>query len=181
MTTTSRTSTSTEALREQLEPVRGALLDTARAHAAALIDHVRVEAETILTDAAASVDSEVDRAEERARQTARARSEQHLHRARADAQQHLLRTRAVIVARLVDATHRAAQDLRDDPRYCDLLDHFERLARDQLGPDAEIERDPDIVGGIVAHCGSRRVDYSLAALADRALDQLGDEIERMSS
>jgi hypothetical protein len=79
----------------------------------------------------------------------------------------------------VATTRRAVLDLRADPRYPALLDHFEQVARRQLGADAVIERDPDGVGGIVAHQGDRRVDYSLAALADRALDTLGDDIERL--
>ena len=46
------------------------------------------------------------------------------------------------------------------------------------GSVAVIERDPDPAGGIVAELGSRRVDYSLPQLADRALDVLADEVAR---
>ncbi len=68
--------------------------------------------------------------------------------------------------------------MRDDPRYPALLDHFEAVAREQLGDDAVIERDPIPGGGIVAELGSRRVDYTLPQLADRALEVLADEVAR---
>lgn len=99
--------------------------------------------------------------------------------ARADANQRILRTRATIDERILDATRRAVLELREDPRYPGLLDHLERLARSQLGADEVIERDPEGAGGIIGHLDGRRVDYTLATLADRALDQLGDDIERL--
>ena len=50
------------------------------------------------------------------------------------------------------------------------------MARDQLGPGARIERDPPELGGVVATAGTRRVDYTLTALAERALNDHADEV-----
>ena len=74
------------------------------------------------------------------------------------------------------AVRAAALDLEDDARYPDLIDMLEALARKQLGPAARIERDPGGLGGIAAADGSRRVDYTLPALAERALESVADKV-----
>ena len=105
-------------------------------------------------------------------------SDQRIANTRADAHDAVLSARARTHDRLVEAAHAAAMNMRHDPRYPALLDHFEAVAREQLGDDAVIERDPLSRGGIVAELGSRRVDYSLPRLADRALEVLADEVAR---
>ena len=45
------------------------------------------------------------------------------------------------------------------------------------GPDAEISEPPE--GGVVAVAAGRRWDFSLPALAGRAVDALGPEVERL--
>lgn len=166
-------------LRKQLEPVRAALLENARCRAEQIVDEAHAAADAIVADATETADGEIRRAEDRARAAAQARSDQKLEQARAGAHQHVLQTKADIARRLVDATHQAVRDLPSDPRYPDLLVHLERLARNQLGPDVEIERDPDGFGGVIGRHGSRRVDYTLPALGDRALNQLGDDTEQL--
>jgi len=69
--------------------------------------------------------------------------------------------------------------LRTAPDYAQLLDGLAARARAQLGPDAQIVRDPKDVGGVIAEEGVRRVDYTLPALADRALAELGEKLESM--
>lgn len=170
---------SSERLREQLQPVRAALLENARSRASSILDEAKTAAEAVVAEATEEADGEVRRAEERARAAAQARSDQKLEQVRADAHLLILRTEADITRRLTDATHRAAMDLRNDPRYENLVVHFEQLARAQLGPDTELERDPGGLGGVVGRCGSRRVDYTLPALSDRALNRLGDFTEQL--
>ena len=74
----------------------------------------------------------------------------------------------------------SAPSLRHDPRYGALLDRLESLARQQLGAGAAVERDPVVAGravvGVIATLGSRRVSYTLPALARRALRELGEEV-----
>lgn len=67
--------------------------------------------------------------------------------------------------------------LREDGRYPEFLDRLARTARDQLGPDAEVEVDPPGLGGVIGRKGRVSVDYTLPALADRAIASLGDELE----
>ena len=179
MTVASLARPSSEQLREQLEPVRYALLENARSRAEQIIEEAHAAADAVVADATEKADGEIRRAVDRARAAAQARSDQRLEQARAGAHQHILRTKADITRRLAVATHEAVLDLRSDPRYPDLLAHLERLARSQLGPDAEIDRDPDGVGGAIGRHGPRRVDYTLPALGDRALNQLGDYTEQL--
>lgn len=72
-----------------------------------------------------------------------------------------------------------ARELRPDPAYPALLDRLERVSLEQLGDGARVERDPADGGGVVAEAGGRRVDYSLAALAERCLRKLGAEVEQL--
>jgi len=67
--------------------------------------------------------------------------------------------------------------LHDDSRYPELLDRLVRTARDQLGPDAEVELDPPGLGGVIGRKGRTSVDYTLPALVDRTIASLGDELE----
>ena len=69
--------------------------------------------------------------------------------------------------------------LQEDSRYPALLDRLARMAREQLGPDAEVEVDPPGLGGVIGRKGRVSVDYTLPALADRAIASLGDELERL--
>ncbi|WP_240777790.1 V-type ATP synthase subunit E family protein [Nonomuraea basaltis] len=68
----------------------------------------------------------------------------------------------------------AARELRNDPA---LLARLRDLVRNRVGPDALVIEHPD--GGIVGEAPGRRVDAGLAALADRAIDGLGAEVERL--
>jgi vacuolar-type H+-ATPase subunit E/Vma4 len=66
--------------------------------------------------------------------------------------------------------------LRSAADYPDVLDALAARAAARLGEGTHAERDPP-GGGVVATAGSRRIDYTLPALADRACDALGESIE----
>lgn len=162
-----------------LEPVRRALLADAESEAGERRRVAEREAAAIRAEADAAVADAVRRAEDHARATVRIRTAQSLERARAEAHGAVLRARDEARGRLADATREAAVALRHDPRYPDLLDRLELLAVDQLGTSAVVHRDPEPSGGVIAEASGRRVDYSLEALAARALDVLGDEIAEL--
>lgn len=162
----------------ELQPVRRALLEDATAQAEALVAAATREVDAAMAEAEQQCDREVAEVEQRSARAARANLDQQIASARAEAHAGVLGARARTHGRLVEAAHAAALDMRDDPRYPALLDHFQAVAREQLGDDAVIERDPTSGGGIVARLGARRVDYSLPQLADRALDVLADEVAR---
>jgi vacuolar-type H+-ATPase subunit E/Vma4 len=73
----------------------------------------------------------------------------------------------------------AVLQLRSDSRYPDLLEQLGHVARDRLGPGAELEIDPPGLGGVIGRSGGASVDLTLPALAERAIASLDDEVERL--
>ncbi len=167
------------ALRQALEPVRAALLRDAGAEAEAIVTSAAESAETHLANVGTETDTEVARARSRAELSARAQGDQVRARLRSAARVSVLDAKRTLQQRLVDELHRSARQMRHDPRYPMLLDRLEAVAREQLGPEVIIDRDPPDGGGITARAGARRVDYRLDALADRALETLGDRVAQL--
>lgn len=178
MTSTLDRAAVTEApdLEAVLQPVRRARLADAKTEADRIIAAATASAETMIADATAEADADVERARSRLERSARAHDEQLRSRIRDHERRSVLATQEQIRQTLIEAVHRAAGDLRSDPRYPMLLDRLEELARLQLGDRAVIDRDPEPDGGVVARTELRTVDYRLPTLADRALDALADEV-----
>ncbi len=165
----------------RLEPVRAALLADASEEADRVLASADREATEITASAEAEMAAARQRAEQRGMRSAEARADQLLAQARSDAHRRVLEAKEAIRRRLVVAVHEAALGLRDDERYPLLLDRLEAMARRQLGADVTIERDPPDVGGVRAGTADRRVDYSLTALSNRALQTMADEMARLWS
>ena len=165
------------------EPALDALDARLRGTASARADHslraAQHEAEARLAEARAQAAALVDRA----RQDGDAVVDALLVRERATLRRSTVRTllaaqRAVVDD--LDARVRAAVlELRCAPDYSFLVDGLTTRARAQLGEDAVVIADPPDLGGVVAETEGRRVDYTLAALAVRALADLGAEVERL--
>ena len=166
-------------IRAALEPVRRALVDDARTEAQRLLVAAIDDAEEMVSTAREDVANRVAQAEQANESAARARADLALGHTRRETHRQLLEARESIRRQLVDALHGSALELRSAPRYPDLLEHYSMVARRQLGPDAVLERDPDDRGGIVARSDGRRVDYTLEALADRALETLAEGVMRL--
>lgn len=162
-----------------LEPVRRALLEDSEAQAERIIAEATHEADLSVGTAEQEAAEEVRQAERRGAASAKVRADQALALARTEAHGEVLQSRDDLRQRLHRAARAAAIGLADDPRYPDLIDTLEQLARNQLGSTAEIQRDPGGLGGVVAVDGSRRVDYTLPALAERALESLADEVAQL--
>jgi len=165
-----------DTLQHTLEPVREALLRDARAQAELIVSTATNLANELLTTAETEADAEVDGARHRAELAAQAHTQQGLAQARRDAHRVVLDGQNQLREQLLDAVHTSARQFRHDPRYQALLDQLEAVARSQLGDETVIERDPEPDGGVIAEAGSRRVDYRLVQLADRALDALSDDV-----
>lgn len=73
----------------------------------------------------------------------------------------------------------AALERRADPMYPKLIDRLSRTARVQLGPDAALELDPPAAGGVIGRVDGRSVDYTLPALVERAIEDLGGRLEAL--
>lgn len=166
---------------ESLRPVRDALLADAAREADQLVAGARRRADQRIADVEHGVDAEVADVERRARMSATARADHAAVRARTQSHRSLLRSRTETNRELGAVVGAAVRAMRDDTRYPELLRHFEARARDQLGSEAEVRIDPDSAGGVVATAGSRHVDYTLQALADRALGSLADEVAMLWS
>jgi hypothetical protein len=157
---------------------------------AAFLAEVRAEVARALADADRRAAARIAEAERRGRalvEAARAEGvavaalvgaeEQTLARRRAQSLR--LAAKRELYERLAAEAHAAARALRNDPRYPALLARLAQTARAQLGADAVLELDPPEAGGVRACAGSRRVDYTLDALAERCLERLGSEMERL--
>jgi vacuolar-type H+-ATPase subunit E/Vma4 len=73
----------------------------------------------------------------------------------------------------------ASFELRGTPRYEALVKRLAEAARRQLGEGARLEIDPPTQGGVVGQAGSRRVDYTLAALTAGCISDLGERVGRL--
>jgi vacuolar-type H+-ATPase subunit E/Vma4 len=154
---------------------------------------LRVEAET----AARERLIEVDQACERSLAEAHARAgeladqgrlegarlaERNRLRRRAAANRHAREQLLAAQSKLLDELRlratEAALELRTDPRHQALLERVSRLARSQLGVDADVEADTER-GGIVGRVGSTSVDYTLPALVERAIAELDGQLEKL--
>jgi vacuolar-type H+-ATPase subunit E/Vma4 len=155
---------------------------------------LRVEAETEAAERLAQLDEECERRLAEAQATARELAHQGRQegaslakrqslRRRAAANRHARELRLAAQRGLIDElrlrANQAALELRQDPRYEDLLVRSSKLAKSQLGADAEIEVDPPDLGGITGRAGSMSVDYTLPALVDRALAELDGQVETL--
>ncbi|MFB9839413.1 hypothetical protein, partial [Actinoallomurus acaciae] len=58
-----------------------------------------------------------------------------------------------------------------------VTERLRRTAADRTGPGARVLAAPD--GGVIAVAPGRRVDCSVSALAEHAVDLLGAEVERL--
>jgi vacuolar-type H+-ATPase subunit E/Vma4 len=160
-----------------VEPVRRVLLDQARSQARSLLDAARREAATRRSEAEARSRALVERAA--AEQVAAAQAERirRLAQAERKAYARLLRARRDAYDELRKQGHAAAGDLRSGPEYAALRERLEAAARAQLGEGATV-REPR-AGGVVGAAGGRLVDYSLPAMVERCLAELGAHVEAL--
>lgn len=99
--------------------------------------------------------------------------------ARRKAREIRLRARRRQVEELERLSREAVLAVRSDARYPSLLERLATAARAQLGADAEIDVDPAGLGGVIGRRGRATVDYTLPALAERAIAGLDEELERL--
>jgi len=160
------------------EPLREALLDQTRAETDERLAAADRRAEALLLDAEERGAALAERARAEGAAAARLAGAHDEARARRRARSLVLAARRELYEELRRRALEAAHALRDDSAYPALLDGLAAVARAQLGEDAELEIDPPD-GGLRASCGARHVDYTLGALVERSLDQLGDRLERL--
>lgn len=155
----------------------------------ALLAEAADEAEHVVEQAEDWAAAQVASAEEQARAfigTARAEGERAAAREAAAEIAHARRRARSLVLEAQRAVYddvrreaqAAAQELRSRPDYPDLVARLAAHAREQLGPDAEVELDPP-AGGVVARAGNRLLDLTLPVLVDRCLARHASEVESL--
>ena len=168
-----------DALSPTLQPVRAELLSRAAADADRVIADARQEAARIIEqgrDKARQLTEKARATGEAAGASAAAEQEATLRRAlrrevlaaKGNAYQQWRRRAREAVLRL--------RDEPDYPRWCQVL---RGAAAAVLGDGAEVTDHPD--GGVMAQVGSRRLDLSLPAIADRALDEIAADTDELWS
>jgi vacuolar-type H+-ATPase subunit E/Vma4 len=162
-----------------LAPAHDALLTDARATAHHAATEARAEVRERLATAAREADELI--ANERAHGEAEGREQGAVEEgvARTLARLDVLAARREGYEALRRGAREAALELRDTPDYGALLERLAAAARRDLGEDAQLELDPPAAGGVRASRGSRRVDYTLVALADRCVEGLGPKVRRL--
>ena len=110
---------------------------------------------------------------------ARAEAARHAVAARRRARSRVLAARRGLYEQLQRQSLAAAQELRAQPAYPELVERLERAAQTELGAGAVIELDPGGLGGLIARAGPRMVDYSLPVLVRRCVDALGPSVEEL--
>lgn len=162
-----------------LQPVRAELLNRAAADGDRVIADARREAAAIIErgrEQARQLTEKASVTGEAAGASAAAEQQAALQRglrrevlaAKDDAYQQWRRRAREAVLRL--------RDEPDYPRWCRALRDAAAVA---LGDGAEVTEHPE--GGVVAQLGSRRLDLSLPAIADRALDETAADVDELWS
>ena len=157
-----------------LAPVRTALLDRARADADAALEQADAAAAAVLAAARAQAEALLHEARAEGRRDAADVRVREAARARREARTTVLRAQQAVYTDLRHRAGTAVRQLRADPCYPALLDRLRGQALAELGPDAKLSEASE--GGLVAEVPGRRPDLTLAALAERAVDDLGVQV-----
>ncbi len=153
-----------------LTPVREALREASERQAAAHRDSALREAQALLASAHAQAARIVADAASEGAASARTAAALRSSRVRREAHEMVLARQSSVVEELRRRLAGSASELQGDPRYPELLAGLREHCRDVLGPDASVSMSGD--GGVIAVAGSRRLDLSLAVLAELTLDSL---------
>jgi vacuolar-type H+-ATPase subunit E/Vma4 len=162
-----------------LEPLRQALRAEVDAEVKERLAEVDAECARMLSDAEASAHAVVGQGRREGEDAAAKEAVRRRATATRRAREIRLQAQRRQVDELQRRSHKAILGLREAERYPALLERLARAARDQLGPDAAVDLDPAGVGGVIGRTGTTSVDYTLPALADRAIASLGDELEAL--
>lgn len=164
---------------DPLAPVRTALLDRARQHAADLLEAARGDAEAEV----ARAQQEAERLRSQARAEGEADAAAVLESARTTSRRE---ARGIVLAaqrEVFDDLHRRVREsvarLREDPGYRSLLHRLEARARAALGPDVLVAEAPE--GGVVAEAQGRRFVCTLPDIAEETLARSESDLQELWS
>ena len=160
-----------------LEPVRQALRHDAEATAAHTDAQARTQASDLMARAQAQSDAIHAAAEQEGAEAARAEAAASSARARRRARRTVLAEQEHLRAELQARVLELSREIRRDPRYPQILRRLTAEADQVLGPLASVTESH--LGGVVGTAGSRRLDLTLPALAEQALEDHAGEVRRL--
>jgi vacuolar-type H+-ATPase subunit E/Vma4 len=162
---------------EPLAAVRAAVLARAAADAQRAVQDADDEVADRITEAADRVAKSLEVAAATTKRDAEVIVDEARARARRQARAIVLAAQQSAVEELRSQSRAAVRRLREDPGYPALVARLTAVARQRLGPAADVREQPE--GGIVAEAGGRRLSLTLDAAADRALAALGTRVEEL--
>jgi len=155
---------------EALAPLVSALLDRARREAGATLARADEDAQAIVAQARAEADALLADARAKGAADGAAVSAAARMHAERDARRIVLEAQSAAREDLRTAAREAVSGLRNDPQYPEMIEALRARAIHELGPQVTVTALEG--GGIAAEAGSRRVEYSLDALADDLMDRM---------
>lgn len=156
-----------------LDPVRAALLRAARAEAAGVVAAAERDAAAVLAAARSRATAVLAAAAAAGRSDAATRLARERSVARRNRRTADLATRSAARDGLLARVRAAVREL--PASHPELPGRLTDRIRTELGPDAVLTPTPD--GGLAGEVPGRRLELSLDALADLAVDGLGPDVE----
>lgn len=165
-----------ERMAEALEPVRAMVLTATRRDVGQRLARAQAQAAETLAAADGRAAEIISTARDAGIADADAVLAADRSRARRAARARTLRARREAYDQLRRQSRQAVVRVRDEPGYAAIRETLAAVAHRLLGPDAEIvEADG---GGVMGRSGTRRVDLSLTAFADRAVDSVAAGLDQ---
>jgi vacuolar-type H+-ATPase subunit E/Vma4 len=158
-----------------LEPVRAELLRRAGADAQQMVADAEGEATRILKRAHDTARRVIEQARAAGESAAAAVVAEQGTALRRGLRRELLTTQDNAYQQWRRLGRQAVLRLRDEPGHSQRRDMLRKTAYAVLGADARVSDAPD--GGVVAELDHRRLDLSLSAIAERALDRIAPEVD----
>jgi vacuolar-type H+-ATPase subunit E/Vma4 len=160
-----------------VDRLRATLLVEAEREAESLVASAEARAADERERAQAEAKGVVERAGDEGREAGELESARSRALARRRASRLVLEARRAVYEDFRRAAVEAVLALRSEDGYAALLARLSDDAREALGEDAELEVDPDGVGGVRARAGRRSVDLTLPTLAEGCMTRLGGRLE----
>lgn len=170
-------SVGTASFLDALAPVRAALLERARADAARTLSDAQRDADALLGGARAEAEALLDSARARGAEEAAAVLAAERAHARRSVRAAELQVRREAYDELRERTAARLRERCAGPGGPALAARMAEHVRAVLGPDALIGAVPG--GGVRGHLDGRFADCSVEALAERAVEALGPEVEAL--
>jgi vacuolar-type H+-ATPase subunit E/Vma4 len=158
--------------------LRALLLAETEAEARAELDEATIQADETVRRAQHEAEALVTRTRLEGAHAGELAAAAERAQARRHARRLVLEARRTVYDEFRSRALDAVLELRQLDGYPALLERLAERARAQLGEDAILEIDPP-EGGVRAQAGTRRVDYSLPALAERCIAGLGEELAEL--